>query len=535
MNTSLVKQTWNKDAGSVKGLDIKIASKQLLSNANFTINFGDQIALLGRNGCGKSTLFNWIRSAAASGPWSIYEVAQELPTSSMLVINVVLAAHLERGKMWARIAELEADDYEMTEADLAEHGRLHDELSAAGADADESRASKILHGLGFSMEEMRKPLNEFSGGWRARVALAQGLFMQPNLLLLDEPTNHLDLEGVIWLSNFLRGWKSTVIVISHNRGFIRDAASCIWEITCGQLHTYNCRYDRYMKQRALTEKAAEKAWLALEKELKIIKGKGTLQAQKAADELLKKRTSEGVVRPEPPYRPRFFFANDSGSAAQNSERLLVQTNGANLGYDGHIVLHDVTFGLYGGSRIALVGANGSGKSTLLKFLIGEITSDDSTATRQTGLRICKFDQHFYHTLPADQSAVDYVSTKLSAGQPQSVVRKILGASGLKGPEQTQAIGTLSGGQKARVYFASLAAQSPDILLMDEPTNHLDIETCDGLAAALIDFPGAAVIVSHDLDFLETISTEVWMTANGFLQKLENLDAYIDLVDVMEEV
>jgi ATPase subunit of ABC transporter with duplicated ATPase domains len=533
MNATVVSQTWKRDAGSVTGLDLGVSAKRLLTGATFTIGVGDHVAVLGRNGCGKTTLFSWIRDAAASGPWSVYEVAQELPVSAQSVLAVVLGAHLERGRMWARIGELEAEDYEMTGVDLEEHGRLHDELMAAGADSDEARASKILNGLGFSLADMRRPVSEFSGGWRARVALAQGLFMEPDLLLLDEPTNHLDLEGVVWLSEFMKGLRSAVVVISHNRGFVREVANSIWEIVGGRLRVYKCRYDRYLKQRALDEKAAEKAWAALEKEVTALKGKGTPQARKAAEELLAKRAREGVVRPEAAYRPRFFFI-ESGEGG-SEDRLLIRTDEADLGYDGHVVLDRVTFGLYGGCRVALVGGNGSGKSTLLKFLVGELPAVSGHVTRRPGLRICKFDQHFYHTLPADKTPIEYVMSVAHEGGigAPAMVRKILGGTGLKGAEQSQPIGTLSGGQKARVYFASLAVQAPDVLLMDEPTNHLDIETIDGLAAALVDFQGAAVIVSHDLDFLETVATEVWMTANGRLERLgegvEGLEEYVDTI------
>ena len=531
MNATVVSQTWKRDAGSVTGLDLGVGIKRLLTGATFTIGVGDHVAVLGRNGCGKSTLFAWIRGAAASGPWSVYEVAQELPVSAQSVLAVVLGAHLERGRMWARIGELEAEDYEMTGADLEEHGRIHDELMAAGADSDEARASKILNGLGFSLADMRRSVSEFSGGWRARVALAQGLFMEPDLLLLDEPTNHLDLEGVLWLSAFMQGLRSAVVVISHNRGFVREVANSVWEIIGGRLRVYKCRYDRYLKQRALDEKVAEKAWIALEKEVTALKGKGTPQARKAAEELMAKRAREGVVRPEPFYRPRFFFAD--GVVVGSEDRLLIRTDEADLGYDGAVVLAGVTFGLYGGCRVALVGGNGSGKSTLLKFLVGELPALSGHVEKRPGLRICKFDQHFYHSLPAELSALEYVTSAAGSAVTPALVRKILGGSGLKGVEQTQPIGTLSGGQKARVYFASLAAQGPDVLLMDEPTNHLDIETIDGLATGLATFPGAAVIVSHDLDFLETVATEVWMTAGGRLTRLgegaEGLEEYVDTV------
>jgi ATP-binding cassette subfamily F protein 3 len=323
----------------------------------------------------------------------------------------------------------------------------------------------------------------------------------------------------------LAGWRSTgtVVVISHNRGFVRGVANSIWEIATGRLRTYKCRYDRYLKQRDLDEKAAAKAWAALEKEVTALKGKGTPQARAAAEALLAKKAREGVVRPEAPYKPRFFFGEVGG---EEEDRRLISTDEADLGYDGRVVLAGATFGLYGGSRVALVGANGSGKSTLLKFLAGELAAlnDEGHVERRPGLRICKFDQHFYHLLPADKTPLEFVGA-VTAAEP-ALVRKILGASGLKGAEQSQKIGTLSGGQKARVYFASLAAQGPDILLMDEPTNHLDIETIDGLSAGLLEFPGAVVLVSHDLDFLETLATEVWMTANGRLERLKSLDDYV---------
>jgi ATP-binding cassette, subfamily F, member 3 len=274
-----------------------------------------------------------------------------------------------------------------------------------------------------------------------------------------------------------------------------------------------------------------------------LKKKGTPAARKAAEDLLAKRTRDGVARPEKRYAPKFFFME---APATTRAGALISTECAQLGYDGHVVLADVTFALHQGCRVALVGANGAGKSTLLKFLAGEMGALDGEAgvQRRTGLRICKFDQHFYHSLPEELTPLQHLATLAPVMEDGArvgvdVLRKILGATGLEGAAHTRPIGTLSGGQKARVYFGSVAVQAPDILLMDEPTNHLDMETVAGLQEGLRTFPGAAVIVSHDVDFLEEVATEVWCTAGGRLERLgegvDGLAVYVDRVVAEMEV
>jgi ATP-binding cassette subfamily F protein 3 len=535
LSTRTERVHWAPDALAVRGLDLAIAGKPLLTNATFHVRKEDRISLMGRNGCGKTSLFRWIGTLPMP-PWSLYEVAQELAPSAESITTVVLSAHLERGALWRRQAELEARE-ELSDAEGAEYTEIGARLDAMRADADPPRAKRILRGLGFQAADLDRPLQSFSGGWRARVALAMGLFMEPDLLLLDEPTNHLDLEGVLWLTEFLKVWPKAVIVISHNVGFLRSISTTQWLLECGHLAVYQCSYARFLQQRQLDAAKQQRDWDLLEREVSTLRGKGTPAAKRAADELFARRTREGVVRPPRPYHPRFVLAEGRGTAGAGARPVaLLKTTGAQLGYPGHTVLEDVTFALYGGTRVALVGANGSGKTTLMRFLGGDLAPlAEADREVRTGLRVVKFDQHFYHALPLEQTPADYilsVAASTAFGVPQ--LRCLLGMSGLEREAHAQSIGTLSGGQKARVYFAAIAAQNPDILLLDEPTNHLDAESIDALAEGLHAFPGAAVVVSHDLEFLERVATEVWQTTGGRLLSLrgeveEGLETYVNTV------
>lgn len=513
---------------------MSIESKQLLSATDFTIRKRDRIAILGRNGCGKSTLFHWL-SEQKPATWSIYEVTQELAPTQQTITQVVLSAHLERGALWDRQMAMEAKE-SLTEEEAEEYRKVGEDLAAMCAAADPPQVRKILAGLGFQEADMDKPLTEFSGGWRARVALAQGLFMEPDLLLLDEPTNHLDLSAVLWLQEFCTAWPKTLVVISHNVGFVRQVANTIWDFRNQMIACYACKYDRFLKQKALDAKKHAKEWDALEKEVAALKKKGTPQAKKAAEDLLKKRQKEGITRPEKPYEPKFFLLEDEetvrGSAA------LLSLDGADLGYDPlKPILKNTQFALFPGCRAALVGTNGSGKSTLLKSLQDSLPAlNEAAVKKRPGLRVCTFDQHFYHSIPEDQTPLQWLESliPLEDGKrrvSQDQVRKVLGASGLEGAAHSRTIGTLSGGQKSRVYFASLSIMAPDILLLDEVTNHLDMETIEGLVNALKEFPGAMVIVSHDLDFLEELATEVWCTEGGSLKRLgEDVDGLATYVE-----
>jgi ATPase subunit of ABC transporter with duplicated ATPase domains len=352
--------------------------------------------------------------------------------------------------------------------------------------------------------------------------------------LLDEPTNHLDLEGVLWLGNYLENWSKAFIIISHNIGFVREVANNYWLIERTMLNKYSGSYYRFQEQHKLEIKKMTEEWEKLEKVLLAIKKKGTPESKTEYEEKLKSAEVKGIVRPPKYYAPKFFFM-DTHTKHTGS---LMSTSDTMLGYGDKVILKDVNFALYEGSRVALVGGNGSGKSTFLKFLSGELEPLEGHVDKRRDLRVVKFEQHFYHTLPEDKTPLQYVQGINDATKIDKI-RTILGASGLEGAAHNIPIGTLSGGQKARVYFASIVVQNPDIILMDEPTNHLDVETIQGLADGLKTFKGAAIIVSHDLNFLEEVATEVWQTSKERLIQLSTdisgLDKYVTAVVASIEV
>jgi ATPase subunit of ABC transporter with duplicated ATPase domains len=532
MQTQTKNIVWNKDALSVEGLTISLGGKQLINNSELTITYGDRIGLLGRNGCGKTTLFNFISTQSKQKnkivPWSIYEVVQELPSTEQSITAVVLSSHLERGILWNRRNELELID-DMSDIELAEYNSVCERLEGMNAEADIPKAKIILRGLGFAKDELESPLNSFSGGWRARVALACGLFMEPDLLMLDEPTNHLDLNAVIWLANFCKSWKKTLVVITHNSYFAHNVCNSIIHINNKKIGTYKCTYNKFLKMRTQIEEKELKDWEKLEKEIAKLKATGNIKNKKAAEELLEKKAKEGVTRPPKSYKPKFMFEN---SNEYKEGTALLNLTEASFSYGDKLILKNVNYALYPLSRSVLVGENGAGKSTLLKLLIGSIEPNQGTCMRKAGLTVKYFNQHFYHDLPPTLNPIEYVSSQSKKSQID-IVRKLLGASGLEGEAHTRQIDTLSGGQKARVYFAGLVISQPDILLLDEPTNHLDMETTEGLLNGLKDFPGAVVIVSHDLDFLEELGTEVWIVERQQVLRLgegiDGLGVYVDKV------
>lgn len=516
---------WKTDVLTVKGLDLQLGGKRLFEDTSFDLHQGSRVCLLGRNGAGKSTLFNWLAEEAKNPvhPWSVYLVEQELPPTDYSAVQTVLAADMERGQLWQRRAELELkqETADLIDAEFQEYNQVCEELQARRADADPPEVKKILKGLGFTESQASRPLKELSGGWRARVAIARGLFMKPQLLLLDEPTNHIDLAAAVWLAEFCESWPNTLAVITHNTHFAHTVCNHVWHLNQRTIRSYKCSYNKYISQRDQDYKKQVEDWKKIEKEVQAIKAKGTPDTAQKVQTYIQKKQAEGVRPPERRYAPRFMLYDDGQQTSIKTS--LLDVTDASVGYTttAQPILTALTFALYPRTITALVGPNGAGKTTFLRLLTGELEAQTGTVNRKLGLRTCFFHQHFYHDLPQDSTPIQYIqSVACQALQTKpDEIRKILGMTGMDSQTQNLDIKHLSGGQKARVYFAAITAQQPDILVLDEPSNHLDVETSEALLQALKEFQGAVIIVSHDLAFLEELNPEVWEIQNGHLKPL----------------
>lgn len=517
MHSSTSFLTCTKDAITFEGLTLGVGSTPILENASGNIHKGQHIVLCGRNGAGKTTFFRWI--AETQKMWNVYEVQQDIPHGFSAPLDAVLASDKDADMLRAQLAK--SAESEDTDA----YVRTAEMLDALGADSAPARARKILNGLGFSDEGMLQRMDTFSGGWRARIALACALFMEPDLLLLDEPTNHLDLEAVLWLGFLLEKWKKTFIVITHNRGFACSVASTVFELSGLKLATYKCGYQRYVQQKTLDETKRDVECVKAEKQIRALRAKGTKHALEAATKIKKDKKGK-----DKKYIPKIHFET-SETASRCS--FLVALQNATLGYGDKTILSNVSASIYARDRIVLLGRNGSGKSTLLRAIFpqeGDIPIVQAGTVEKTpGAHMCLFSQDFAHKMPPEMSPLEWLcSLSLKPGhETVTTARKFLGMSGLAGALHTRPIGDLSGGQKARVYMAMVSLQEPNILLLDEPTNHLDMETVDALIASLETFGGAVVVISHDLDFLERVGTIVWTCEDNVLHIHKDMDALDD--------
>lgn len=456
----------------------------LLKDADLTIVHGRKYGLIAPNGAGKSTLLLHIAQRYFPIPdhIKILYVAQEIAGSETSALAAVIEADTERSRLLQeeRMLRRLIDDPQ-GDADNAAQERIlevYDQLKQIGAYSAEARAAGILSGLAFTPEMQLMPTKEFSGGWRMRIALACALFVQPTLLLLDEPTNHLDLDAVIWLEAYLRKYKKTLIVCSHDREFLNAIVTDILVIDELKLHHFKGNYDAY-----------EQTKLQKQRE----------QERRAGREGRKLRVSRRKVS---------FHFSDPPELAEP----VLQVKSASFVYanEKDNIFEDLELNIAAHSKIAVVGPNGSGKSTLLNLLIGHLEPTQGEILRNRKLRVAKFSQHLIDQLNMNESAIAYIHRRYPHLREQEV-RNSLGAFGLKGrANHEKNINLLSGGQKSRVALLEIALAEPHILFMDEPTNHLDIQSVDALADALRQYTGGVVFVSHDQRLVSRVADELWV-------------------------
>lgn len=512
----------------ISDIELLRGGNALLKEASATLFPEHKVGLVGANGCGKSTLFALLKSelqldageCQIPKDWSIASVKQETPALEISALDYVLQGHPEYYAL--RIALREAEQNNDGDA----QAKAHIGLEHIQGYSIEAKAGELLHGLGFSNEQIDNPVSAFSGGWRMRLNLAQALIRDADLLLLDEPTNHLDLDAVYWLERFLRAYTGTLVLISHDREFLDAVVDQIWHIDAQKINVYKGNYsqferqkaERLLQQQAMFEKQQEQI-AHLEKFITRFKAKASkakqAQSRVKALERMEKLAPAHVDSP-------FDFEFAEPTALPNPLMTLDQ---AKAGYGDTTILHSIKLNLVPGSRIALLGRNGAGKSTLIKLLAGDLQPQAGEVFQHQGLNIGYFAQHQLESLDLKASAVTHLQ-RLNPQAPEQSLRDFLGGFAFFGDKALEPVAPFSGGEKARLVLAMLVYQKPNLLLLDEPTNHLDLEMRHALVMALQGFEGAMVTVSHDRHMLKNTADEYYLVDNGEVTQFGyDLDAY----------
>jgi ATP-binding cassette subfamily F protein 3 len=511
---------------TIEALTYRLGERILFDKASLALPQRARAGFVGRNGAGKTTLLRLIAGeiAAESGTISLPararlgRVEQEAPGGPQPLIDFVLAADRERAELLER-AETAHDPHEIAE--------IHARLSDIDAHAAPARAAAILDGLGFDAEAQRRPLAEFSGGWRMRVALAAVLFSRPDLLLLDEPTNYLDLEGTLWLVDYLSRYPSSAIVISHDRDLLDAVATHIVHLDRARLSLYRGNYSSFEKQRLEAQALAAKAGKKDEARRKRLqafvdrfraKATKARQAQSRLKLLAKMETAEPIVDAE-------VLPIELPSPERPLSPPIVALDNASVGYGERVVLSRLSLSLSEDDRIGLLGANGNGKTTFAKLLAGKIEPSAGKAVRAAKLTIGFFAQHQLDDL--DLNATPYeVFARLMAGAPQAKARAAAARCGFPGARADTKIERLSGGEKARLLLGLASFDAPHLLILDEPTNHLDIDSRAALIEAINCYEGAVVLVSHDRHLVEACADRLWVVEKGGVRVFDgDLDDY----------
>jgi ATP-binding cassette subfamily F protein 3 len=515
---------------TLDGITLRLGGTLVLDRASASLPPKARVGLVGRNGAGKSTLLKVIAGLyeadggtfeAPSGTRIGY-LAQEAPGGAATPFETVLAAAVERARLLAE-AEHANDPHRV--------GEIHERLNAIDAHTAPARASRILAGLGFSEEAQHQPLDSFSGGWRMRVALAALLFSEPELLLLDEPSNHLDLEAAVWLESFLRSYRGSLIVVSHERDFLNNVADYILHLERGAVTLYPGNYDAFARQRRDRQMQIEALRSQQEAKAKKLqayvdrwryKAHTARQAQSRLKALAAMEPIEAAMRDA-------SVVFDFPSPKELRPPLVVLDDVA-VGYvPGARVLSRLDLRIDPDDRVALLGRNGNGKTTLARLLAGQLQPMGGSLVASGKLRVGYFAQHQIEELVADETPLQHMERLLPEAKPGEV-RAQLGRFGFSGDKANVEVRQLSGGERARLSLALITRDAPHILILDEPTNHLDIEARDALVEALSEFGGAVVVVSHDRHLLGLIADRLILVDEGTARAFDgSLDDYRDMV------
>ncbi|KAB0267081.1 ABC-F family ATP-binding cassette domain-containing protein [Microvirga brassicacearum] len=503
--------------------------RRFFDKATVTLPTGTKVGLVGRNGVGKSTLFKLILGelqpdggeiAFPKGA-RIASVDQEHPATPVSLLDTILAADVEREALYL----------ELESAEPERMGEIYGRLIEIDADRAPARAGEILSGLGFSTADLTRPMAEFSGGWRMRVALAAALFAQPDLLLLDEPTNYLDLEGALWLEARLKKYPHTALIISHDRELLNNSVDAILHVSEGKLDLYTGGYDDFERRRgeklrlqtaSRNKQEAERAHLQSFVDRFRAKASKAAQAQSRMKRLAKLEPIAAVIEervapftlpsPERPLAPP-----------------LMQLEHADVGYDGHAVLRDLNLRLDIDDRIGLLGVNGAGKSTFAKMAAGALSVQSGLMRREGRVKVGWFHQHQIEALDPADTPLEIIR-RARPNDSESSRRSRLAQFGLGFDKQQTTVADLSGGERARLLLNLVAMDAPHLLILDEPTNHLDIDSRRALLDALNDYAGAVILITHDRSLMELVADRLWLAADGHVKPFDgDMDDYARFV------
>ncbi|NKE64638.1 ATP-binding cassette domain-containing protein [Ramlibacter sp. RBP-2] len=532
----------------LRNVTLRRGAKVLLDQVSVTINPGEKVGLVGRNGAGKSSLFRLIDGQlhedagefTMPAQWRLSQVAQDMPETDEPATDFVLGSDTRLMELRNALARAEAQAHASGDHAAAgmEIAHLHSDLADAGEHDAVPRAQSLILGLGFKPADLDQPVSSFSGGWRMRLQLARALMCPSDLLLLDEPTNHLDLDALVWLEAWLKRYQGTLIVISHDREFLDAVTDVTVHIERQQLTRYGGNYSAFETLRAQQLELQQAAYSKQKEKIAHLQkfiDRFKAKASKAKQAQSRVKALERMEKIAPVLAEAEFTFEFKEPANLPNPMLAIRDGEFGYVVDGErkLIVGGVDKSVLAGERIGILGANGQGKSTLVKTIARAIPALGGTVTEGKGLNIGYFAQQELDVLRPQDTPLEHM-TRLArelgpnsgeSGREQDL-RNFLGTFNFSGDMVAQAVGTMSGGEKARLVLAMIVWQRPNLLLLDEPTNHLDLATREALAMALNEFEGTVMLVSHDRALLRAVCDEFWLVGRGRVQPFDgDLDDY----------